>query len=83
MAATIFTFQIADPDLRKQIQEVIGQETSHLTPDCEISVIEAQTNDQWEVRIDCSGRPRKSEMFDGTAGEHQPEVFRRKLRNML
>lgn len=83
MSATIFTLKIADPDVRRRIQEVIEREAADFSSEYLISVIDDQKNDQWKLRIERPDGTSVSMMLDGAVGEHEPESFSIRLRELL
>ncbi len=83
MPAAIPTVQIDNPAARERIATIIWAETLDLSNDYEVSIIDTQRNDIYELWIKLPDGSKVSRNLQSAMGDLTPAVFRIRLRELF
>ena len=72
-----------DRKMQAEVRVVIEHVLADRLGDWRVSIMGSQANDQWELKITGPNGFERSYTLEGSAGEHQPEVIRMILAQML
>jgi hypothetical protein len=76
MVVTVEMHNTGDAALRALVVAAIEHVLADRPGDWRVSIIGSQANDRWEMKIAGPNGFERSYSFEGTAGEHRPEVIR-------
>ncbi len=83
MAVTIELYNTGDPGLQREIRALVEHVLSDRRGDWAVSIIGVHDTDEWRMQVTGPNAFERSYTFEGSAGEHRPEVIAAILGRML
>ncbi len=83
MPAVVADLQVTNQHTRERIQQIIESESSDLSDEYSVSIIDCRNDDIWELWIERPDGSKVSMQLHADMGDLTPAVMRIKLRELL